>query len=403
MASDEKRIEHRQPEAVDHAQAGKPITTPEDNASHERQQKLDMAKSFRLTTDKNNSFTLDMGDGSHVRDGRLVSNQEKVSSLGKGEFVPETSGKPAELSIGPNALPHGLRTEGQSSRVPENTIGPVEFPMSPGGTTPGLRAEERSQSPRQIDLPYQSAQPLSFEKVRESFEQIQNQTQSPNELPSASEAFAKMHDAVTVDADGKIVVKEHVDNQPGTVVDYAQEKMIDGKTYDELQNGMQVVHQEASVSLGGKPQTAETISVVLAALQAAEKLPDQKDSSDLSNSAVTNSERLWYGRPEQQGRQLAEEILRGDYQAFNRDRDVEKFHFTPEQLKTLQETFQQVIAEQQFNAVHVLNCTPDEATQRLRNIGKAVKDGLINAEYARAIKEKFEQLESNWSHITNDR
>jgi hypothetical protein len=81
---------------------------------------------------------------------------------------------------------------------------------------------------------------------------------------------------------------------------------------------------------------------------------------------------------------------------------VEKFHFTPEELKTLQKTFQRVIAEEQFNAVHVINCTPEEATQRLRNIGKAVQDGLINAEQAKGIRDKYDQLESDWRHTASD-
>jgi hypothetical protein len=404
MASDEKKIEHRQPEAGDQAQAGKPITTPEDNARHERQQKLDVAKSFRLTTDKNNSFILDMGNGNQVKDNRPVSNQEKLSPFGKGEFRPENIARPTEFPIGPNSLPPGLRpTEGEPFRVPENVAWPTQFPIGPGGMAPEFRPENQS-SPsnqsNQSDLPFQPAQPVSAEKLHELIEQIRH----PNELPSASEVFAKMHDAVSisVDADGKMTVKEHVGNQPDNVVDYAQEKMIGGKTYYELQNGMQVVHQGDSVSIGEKPQTTDTLSAVLAALHVSEKPPDKKDTSDSSNSAVTNTERLWYGRPEQQGRQLADEILRGDFQAFNHDRNVEKFHFTPEQLKTLQETFQQVIAEQQFNAVHVLNCTPEEANQRLHNIGKAVKDGLINAEQVKGIKEKFDRLESNWNHITSE-
>jgi hypothetical protein len=362
MASDEKKIEHQQTEAGDHAHVGKPITTPEDNARHERQQKLDMAKSFRLTNDKSNSFTIDMGDGSHVKDKRPVSDPENLSLSGKVGPMPDSVALPSQTSWMPDALP-------------------INWQATENQTNPA----------------YQS---VSAEKLSELVEKIKH----PDEISAISEVFAKLHDAVSisVDNEGKMSVKEHVDGQPDVVVDYAQEKMIGGKTYYELQDGMQVVHQGESVSIGEKPHGTESITAAFAALNVPEKASETKDSSDSSNPAVTNTERVWYGRPEQQGRQLAQEILKGDFQAFNRDRNVEKFHFTPEELKTLRETFQRVIAEEQFNAVHVINCTPEEATQRLRNIGSAVQDGLINAEQAKGIRDKYDQLESDWRHTASD-
>ncbi len=361
MGSDEKRIEHTQPEAGKHAQAGQPITTPEDNDKHERQQKFNMARSFRLTTEKNNSFTLDMGDGKHVKDSRPVSNQEILSPLGSDNFR-----KPEESSL-----------------------------LSNQSNQPDL--------PYQPDQPDQPAQLLSIENVRALVDQLQHPNEQPSQLLAAEE-FAKVLGSlsISVDIDGKMAVKENVDNRTDVVGGHLQVQMIGGESYNELQNGMQFMHQEDSTNPVGNSQIAETVSAVLMGLHSAEKVPVQKDNSDSTTAAKNNSKRLSYVRPEQYGRRLAEEILTGNFPAFNHDRNVEKFHFTPEQLKTLQETFQQVMAEQQFNAVHGLDCTPEEATQKLHNIGKAVEDGLINAEEAKSIKKRYELLEINMSHIAND-
>jgi hypothetical protein len=59
---------------------GEPITEKRENDSHQREQNKLALKSFRLTRDESNSFSIQMDDGSTVKDRRAIASKESCGS-----------------------------------------------------------------------------------------------------------------------------------------------------------------------------------------------------------------------------------------------------------------------------------------------------------------------------------
>jgi hypothetical protein len=78
MSSTEKNVEQHEAKSNDHVLAGKPVTSPEENAKLERQQKLEMSKVHRLTKDPHNQFQLI--DSSKEKEHQIVQDARGFAS-----------------------------------------------------------------------------------------------------------------------------------------------------------------------------------------------------------------------------------------------------------------------------------------------------------------------------------
>ena len=73
-------IEKQSVKPGDKPPAGTPITEKADNTIQQRLQEREALKAYRLTRDPNNAFSIDMGNGSEVKDKRPVVQPETASN-----------------------------------------------------------------------------------------------------------------------------------------------------------------------------------------------------------------------------------------------------------------------------------------------------------------------------------
>jgi hypothetical protein len=186
MSSNEKNLEKKATTSADSAHVAKPITSAEDNAKHEREQARLIIKAFRLTTDRNNSFTIDMGDGKQVQDKRPIQEQ-KIDNDERDTITAPTPYRPLQ------ALENRSGLGGNSDLVPaEVQTPPTENPMGNSLESKTFKESESLSTNSFLDVASQTESAGKQDDAKILATAIRSQAESACDGNDAQETWKKV-------------------------------------------------------------------------------------------------------------------------------------------------------------------------------------------------------------------